>query len=82
MEEVRKEMNCEDTIEFYIKDTKYQMEQTYYQATGKILEWDERNEYMRRMRNLQSLGQGFLDYENQLQLFLEMKGRVRMSKIR
>jgi hypothetical protein len=75
-------MNCEDAIEFYIKDTEYQMEQCYYQATGKTLDWNHRDEYMRKMHTLNDVSKNFLDYENQFQLFLEMKGRVRMSKIR
>ena len=70
-------MNCEETIEFYIKDTKFRMEQAYLQATGTTLDWDDRNEYMNEMRVLRSCATEFIDFENQLQLFLEMRGRIR-----
>jgi len=72
--------SCEDTLEFYIKNIKYHMEQDYYQATGKPLEWDDRDEYMSRMYDMRSLTEGFLDSESKLQLFLEMQNRMKINE--
>ena len=56
------------------------MEQDYYQATGKPLEWDDRDEYMSRMYDMRSLTEGFLDSESKLQLFLEMQNRMKINE--
>ena len=70
-------MTCEDTLERYITDVYYRMGLAYYAATGKL--FSENKDTDMDMYKLRSNVDEYFEYSKQLQLFLEMKNRIKLS---